>query len=140
MVLPLAGWKTLRRCQWGMTWEWLSGHPLAAGVGILPSSQPTWPRGVGPAPDAGRNCGRSHPGETSASACPAPQAAGDRIQCPARRPPPLSKESSRFSHSPTCQQALPCPPAQLTAPGDAAVLTRGKAQTRSEKIHRSLYM
>lgn len=82
------------------------------GGGPLPGSQPTWPRGIEPAPAAGRSCGRSHPGETSASASPAPRAAGDQSWCPARRPPPLGKENSSVSHSLTCQQ-IPVAPAAV---------------------------
>ena len=74
------------------------------GGGPLPASQPTWPRGVEPAPAAGRSCGQSRPGKTSASASPAPQAAGDRNWCPAQQPPPLGKENSSVSRSPTHQQ------------------------------------
>lgn len=74
------------------------------GWGHLPRSQPTWLQGVEPAPGAGRSCGQSHPGETSASASPDSQAAGDRSQCPAQRPPPLGKENSSVGLSPTHQQ------------------------------------
>lgn len=64
-----------------------------------PGPRPTWQRGVEPALAAGRSCGQSHPSETSASASPAPQAAGDRSRCPAQRPPPLGKENSHVSRS-----------------------------------------
>ena len=82
--------------------EWAPSRSRAGGT--VAGSQPTWPPSVEPAPAAGRSCGQSHPGKTSASASPAPRAAGDRSQCPARQPPPLGKENSSVSLPPTRQQ------------------------------------